>query len=146
MRCMFGLVHTRTGKHVSEKKWWLYYLCWVPFSLEEDVHIFNSQISLKQLYQKLGTHSVDFHAVVPHEVTVLDAFEYTQLFCHHADCSVVIRLQLNFLHCHHFTSLIVNSCVHFTKSTLTCTKIHNKSHNILIPSQTDNTMINRLFL
>jgi hypothetical protein len=60
-----------------------------------------------------------FHTIVSHQVTVLDAFKYTQLFCHPADRSVIIWLQLNLLHCHQFTSFIVDSCVHFTKSTLT---------------------------
>ena len=68
-----------------------------------------------------------FHAIVSHQVTVLDAFKYTQLFRHPADCSVIIWLQLNLLHCHQFTCFIVDSCVHFTKSTLTYTQIEEKS-------------------
>jgi hypothetical protein len=74
------------------------------------------------MYKLTVTHSVDLHSVVPHKVNVLNALKYAQLFGHPAGCSVVIRLQLNLLHRHQFTSLIVHSCVHFTESTLTCNK------------------------
>jgi hypothetical protein len=83
-----------------------------------------------------------FHTIVPHQVTVLYAFKYTQLLCHPADCSVIIWLQLNLFHCHQFTSLIVNSCVHFTKSALTCKKNIRKSHQH-IHSIRDQTTVTR---